>query len=268
MFDELTRPVASEPPVSCVIGAWLVKARYPVRVIAAELMAMAEHGLLAVRAGAEGYELRVLAEASTLSTDRRAILGGLLRGQPEGLLPRPARDKADAGTAARSDRLTMDQLRAAIGRTAESTGMVSRIGWMMAAVGVVGLGATVYAIVRGYAWGVETGIGTGLLGSWWIKRPVPRSRRARAVTRRLEELRPVLLAEADLATAPGPVPPAWHFPWAGVLLPDPLMDRWIQRNVRATPPWWTWADCATAAFLSYDGLYGFFAAVRYSMVVN
>jgi len=139
---------------------------------------------------------------------------------------------------------------------------------MMAFVGFAGLGATVYAIVRGYAWGVETGIGTGLLGSWWIKRPVPRSRHARALTRRLEQLRLVLLTESDLARVPGPVPPAWCFPWAMVLLPDPLMDRWIQRNVRATPPWWTWADRTTAAFLSYNGVYGFFAAVRYSVVVT
>jgi hypothetical protein len=268
MLDAVTGPVASEPPVSCSIGAWLVKTRYPVRVVTAELVAMAEHGLLTITAGAEGYSLRLLAEASTLSTDRRAILGGLLLGQPEGLLPRPPKNEAEAGTAARRAWLTTDQLRAAIGRTAESTGMVSRIGWMMATVGVVGLGATVYAIVRGYAWGVETGIGTGLLGSWWIKRPVPRSRRARVVTRRLEELRLVLLAEADLARVPGRVPPTWHFPWVIVLLPDPLMDWWIRRNVRATPPWWTRADGNTAEFLSYDGLYGFFAAVRYSMIVN
>jgi hypothetical protein len=145
--------------------------------------------------------------------------------------------------------------------------MVPRISWLMVAAGVAGLGATVYSIVRGYAWGVETGIGTGLLGSWWIKRPVPRSRRARAVTRRLEQLRIVLGAEADFASDPGPVP-SWHLPWAMVLLPDPLMDWWIHRNVRAMPPWWTWADGTTAEFLSYDGLYGFFAAVRYSMIVN
>ena len=53
-----------------------------------------------------------------------------------------------------------------------------------------------------------------------------------------------------------------------VLLPDPLMDWWIQRNVRATPPWWTWAHGTAAAFLSYDGANGFFAAVRYSMIVD
>jgi len=268
MLDAVTGPAAGEPPVNCVIGAWLVKARYPVRVVTAELLAMAEHGLLAIKAGAEGYALRVVAEAGTLSTDREAILEGLLLGQPEGLLPRPPEDRADAGTAARSDRLTTDQLRAAIGRAAESTGMVGRISWLMAAVSVAGLGATVYSIVRGYAWGVETGIGTGLLGSWWIKRPVPRSRRARAVTRRLEHLRLVLLDEADLGGDPGPVPSAWHFPWAIVLLPDPMMGWWIQRNIRATPPWWTWADATTSAFLSYDGVYGFFAAVRYSMIVN
>jgi hypothetical protein len=268
MLDAVTGPFASEPPVSCVIGAWLVKARYPVRVVTAELLAMAEHGLLTIKAGAEGYSLRVLVEASTLSTDRRAVVDGLLLGQPEGLLPRPPEDRANAGTAARSDRLTMDKLRAAIGRTAESTGMVSRIGWMMAAVGAAGLGATVYSIVRGYAWGVETGIATGLLGSWWIKRPVPRSRRARAVTRQLEELRLVLLGEADPFRELGPVPSSWHFPWAMVLLPDPSMDWWMQRNVRATPSWWTWADGTTAAFLSHDGAYGFFAAVRYSMIVN
>jgi hypothetical protein len=268
MLDAVTGPVASEPPVSCVIGAWLVKVRYPVRVVAAELLAMAEHGLLIIEAGAEGYTLRVVAEAGTLSRDRQTILEGLLLGQPEGLLTRPPEDKADAGTAARGGRLTTDQLRAAIGRTAESTRMVSRISWLMAAIGAAGLGATVYSLVRGYAWGVETGIGTGLLGSWWIKRPVLRSRRARAVTHRLEQLRLVLRAEADLAGDRGPAPPAWHFPWAMVLLPDPLMDWWIQRNVRATPPWWMWADGTAAAFLSYDGVYGFFAAVRYSMIVN
>jgi hypothetical protein len=268
MLDAVTGPVASEPPVSCVIGAWLVKARYPVRVVTAELLAMAGHGLLTVEAGAEGYTLRVAAKAGTLSGDRQTILEGLLLGQLEGLLTRPPRDKADAGTAARSGRLTTDELRTAIVRTAESTRMVSRIGWLMAAIAAAGLGATVYSLVRGYAWGVETGIGTGLLGSWWIKRPVPRSRQARAVRRQLEQLRLVLLAEADPAGDPGPVPPAWHFPWAMVLLPDPLLDRWIQRHVRATPPWWTWADGTAAAFLSYDGAYGFFAAVRYSMIVD
>jgi hypothetical protein len=70
MLDAVTGPFASEPPVSCVIGAWLVKARYPVRVVAAELIAMAEHGLLTIKAGADGYTLRMVAEAGTLSTDR------------------------------------------------------------------------------------------------------------------------------------------------------------------------------------------------------
>jgi hypothetical protein len=267
MLDAVTGPVAREPPVSCVIGAWLVKARYPVRVVAAELLAMAEHGLLTIEAGAEGYTLRVVAEAGTLSRDRQAILEGLLLGRREGLLPRPPEREADAGTAARSDRLTTDQLRKAIGATAESTRMVSRLGWLMAAIGAVGVGITVYAVVRGYSWGVETGIGTGLLGSWWIKRPVPRTQRAHAVTRELEQLRLVLRAEADPVGSPGRVPPAWHFPWAVVLLPDPLMGWWIQRNVQATPQWWTWVG-TTAAFLSYEGVYGFFATVRYSMIVK
>ena len=49
----------------------------------------------------------------------------------------------------------------------------------------------------------------------------------------------MLLAESDVASVPG-----------------------------RAPPWWTWADGTTAAFLSYNGMYGFFAAVRYSMVVT
>jgi len=81
MLDAVTGPVASEPPVSCVIGAWLVKVRYPVRAVTAELVAMAEHGLLTIKVGAEGYSLRVLAEAGTLSRDQRAILDSLLLGQ-------------------------------------------------------------------------------------------------------------------------------------------------------------------------------------------
>jgi hypothetical protein len=104
MLDAVRGPVASEPPVSCVIGGWLVRARYPVRVVTAELVAMAEHGVLSIKAGAEGYSLRVLAGAGTLSTDRRAILDSLLLGHPEGLLPRPPENEAAAGTAARSGR--------------------------------------------------------------------------------------------------------------------------------------------------------------------
>jgi hypothetical protein len=265
MLDAVPDPLAGEPPVSCVIGAWLVKARNPVRIVVAELVAMADHGLITVHAHDRGYTLRASIKPAALSEDRRVILDGLLQGQAEVLLRRPLEASLADGRL-KGSRLSFDRLVTAVARAAPAADMASRTRWLMLAVAIAGLGVALAALVKGdYAWGALAGVGTGLLCSWWNARPVRASRRGRAMRERLHTLGQGLRDEADAAAPPGPQPPSWHLAWAFLLLARAEFDSWLSRNTRGTPAWWNWASDTTAIFASYDGFIGFIAAVRYAI---
>ena len=145
--------------------------------------------------------------------------------------------------------------------------MASRAGWLMLAAGAAGLGGSIAAFIIGVPdAGMTLAIGTGLLGTWWTRRKTQPSRKGRAMRARLLALRDVLAAEADPFGPNAPAPPSWHLAWSLLLLNFHEFDSWLREHAGDAPAWWTWADgFGQAPFASYDGIFGFMAAIRYSM---
>jgi hypothetical protein len=236
ILNGVPEAVADKPTVSCLMGAWLVKARNPVRFVVAELLAMADDGLLTVHADDIGYTLRVHADWDRLGAGRRAILTGLARGGPEVLLPRPPDDPDDDGRL-KGSLLSFDSLVTAVAREGEATGMASRTGWLLVDIGIAALGGVIASFVLGVpVVGYVLGVGIGLLASWWNARRIQPSRKGRAERDRVLALRRVLGAEA------APIAPA-----------------------AAAPAWWSWTGEAPPTFISHKGIFGLILAVRYSM---
>jgi hypothetical protein len=265
MLNGVTAAISDMRTVNCLLGAWLVKARNPVRFVAAELLAMADDGLLTVQADNVGYTLRVRGDPDQLGPGRQAILAGLGRGDSEMLLPRPADDPHDDGRM-KGSRLSVDSLVTAVAREGEATGMASRAGWLLVGVGIAGLGGVIASFLLGASVvGYVLIVGIGLLASWWTARSVQPSRKGRAEQGRLLALRELLRAEAG-ASGPGtPVPPSWHLAWSLLLLSNDEFTWWLLRHAMPAPAWWTWTGETPPAFISDQGIFGFIRAVRYSM---
>jgi hypothetical protein len=261
-----------KPPVSCLVAAWLVKTVNPVRIVTAAIMDMADDGLLTVHADEGGYTLRVRLDPNSaqwrqLGQGRRTILDGLLRGETEVTLPRPRDDPKDDGKF-KGSLLSFDTLITAVAREAESTRIASQAGWLMLAIGVAGLGASITSFIIGASVaGITLAIGTGVLGTWWTQRKTQPSRKGRAMRARLLALRDVLAAEAGPSGPSAPAPPSWHLAWSLLLLRFNEFDWWLRKYAVVAPAWWTWADGLGSApgFASYNGIFGFTVAIRYSM---
>lgn len=274
----MTGESVPEPTVGCLIGAWLTGVQGPVRIVAAELMAMGEQGLMDVSAGRDGYTLRLRypLDAPELSDERRVLMRELLAGETSAstLLLRPASSvvSLDDGKL-KGSRLSFDRLITAVARAAGPAGLASRVRWVVLGVVVAGAGAAIAALVVGaYPAGAALGTGTGMLAAGWNQLAIPRSRRARAIRAQLLRLREQMqeiLRDDSVA-----VVPSWQLPWALLFLDNDDFALWRLRFARAAPPWWEWADGISGgsggvggidAFNFYDGLHGFFAALRYSM---
>jgi hypothetical protein len=178
-----------------------------VRFVAAELLAMADDGLLTVQADNVGYTLRVDSDPAQLGPGRRAILAGLARGDSEMLLPRPPDDPRDDGRM-KGSRLSVDSLVTAVAREGEATGMASRAGWLLVGVGIAGLCGVIASFLLGASVvGYVLIACVGLLASWWNARRVQPSRKGRVEQGRLLALREQLRAEAGASGPATPVPP-------------------------------------------------------------
>ena len=225
---------APKPDVGCLIGAWLAGVRGPVRVVAAELMAMGEQGLVDVSAGRDGYTLRLRypLDGPELTDERRFLMRELLAGEASSstLLPRPASAivAVDDGKL-KGSRLSFERLATAVARAAGSAGSAGRIRFQ-------------------------------------------RSRRARANRTQLLRLRDQM--RETLRDDSVTIAPSWQLPWALLFFENDDFALWRLRFARTAPTWWEWADGFSGgsdgaggidAFNFCDGLHGFFAALRYSM---
>jgi hypothetical protein len=272
----MTSESVPEPAVGCLIGAWLVRVRGPVRIVAAELMAMGEQGLVDVSAGRDGYTLRLRypLDGPRYSDERRALMRELLAGETSVALPRPASLAVtlDDGKL-KGSRVSFGRLTTAVARAAGPAGLASRIRWVVLGAVVAGLAAAIAALVAGaYPAGAALGTGTGTLAAGWNRLPIPRSRRARAIRAQLLRLRGQM--QETLRDDSVTVVPSWQLPWALLFLGNDDFALWRLRFARAAPAWWQWTDGipdgsgnagGIDAFNFYNGLHGFFAALRYSM---
>jgi hypothetical protein len=265
ILNGVTAAISDTHRVNCLLGAWLVKARNPVRFVAAELLAMADDGLLSVQADNVGYTVCVHGDPDQLGPGRRAMLAGLGRGDSEMLLPRPPDDPDDDGRM-KGSLLSADSLVTAVAREGEATGMASRAGWLLVGAGIAGLCGVIASFLLGASVvGYVLIACIGLLATWWNARLVQPSRKGRAEQGRLLALRELLSAEADVFGPVGPVPPSWHLAWSLLLLSNDEFTGWLLRHARSAPAWWTWTDETPPEFLSHQGIFGFILAVRYSM---
>jgi hypothetical protein len=265
ILNGVTAAISDTRTANCLLGAWLIKARNPVRFVAAELLAMADDGLLAVHADNVGYTLRVHGDPDQLGPGRQAILTGLARGDSEMLLPRPPDDPNDDGRM-KGSLLSVDSLVTAVAREGEATGMASRTGWLLVGASIAGLCGVIASFLLGAsAVGYVLIACVGLLAYWWNARLVQPSRKGRAEQGRLLALRELLRAEAGAFGPVTPVPPSWHLAWSLLLLSNDEFTGWLLRHALPPPAWWTWTDETPPEFISDKGIFGFILAVRYSM---
>jgi hypothetical protein len=70
--------MAARPPISCIVGSWLIGVRHSGRTVIAEVLALAEDGYIEVVADDDGYTVRRgPSDPAVLWEDRAQVLAGL-----------------------------------------------------------------------------------------------------------------------------------------------------------------------------------------------